>query len=241
MIECGIPYNPQDMVEIKEKGCIIDMNNINFPGITEENKVKTAFIYLRNTGFDKVMLDFSKTSKDFKFNFIDMYIQGNIESKDMLLASSVIKIINYMVGINTTASCILSEEEIQEYIESRLEMLGKVLRMIISLPVYLIKRFKINDKGDTFDMSGFESIDEVPIGVNLKHIIQHDGIRFIFQNEYVFGPANYTKVFTLENNELFELLQRTPFGLAMMIVTEEDPDKVLEIINNAKLFEIQDN
>ena len=41
MIECGIPYNPQDMVEIKEKGCIIDMSNINFPGISEENKVKT--------------------------------------------------------------------------------------------------------------------------------------------------------------------------------------------------------
>ena len=149
MIECGIPYNPQDMVEIKEKGCIIDMNNINFPGISEENKVKTAFIYLRNTGFDKVMLDFSKASKEFKFNFIDMYIQGNVESKDMLLAASVVKIINYMVGYNTTASCILSNEEIQEYIESRLEMLGKVLRMIISLPVYLIKRFKINDNGDT--------------------------------------------------------------------------------------------
>ena len=88
-------------------------------------------------------------------------------------------------------------------------------------------------------MSGFESIDEVPIGINLKHIILQDGIRFIFQNEYVFGPANYTKVFTLENNELFELLQKTAFGLAMMIVTEEDPDKVLEIINTAKLFEVQ--
>ena len=94
----------------------------------------------------------------------------------MLLASSVVKIINAMVGTWTTASCILDEDEIYEYIESRLEMLGKVLRMIISLPVYLIKRFKVNDKGDTFDMSAFEDIDEVPIGINLKHIIKNDGI-----------------------------------------------------------------
>ena len=53
------------MNEIKEKGAIVDMSNINYPGINSEDNVRISYIYLRNTNFD-VDLDFSKCEYSFK-------------------------------------------------------------------------------------------------------------------------------------------------------------------------------
>ena len=65
-IYTGLPYDFSQMTLIAENGAIIDLSNINYPGITQEENIRTTYIYLRNTGYENIDLDFSKNDFDFK-------------------------------------------------------------------------------------------------------------------------------------------------------------------------------
>ena len=60
MIKTGLPYDFETMQQIMQEGAIVDVTNISYPSIPKEDNVKTSLIYLRNTNFDNVHLDFQK-------------------------------------------------------------------------------------------------------------------------------------------------------------------------------------
>lgn len=234
MIKTGLPYDINMMEDIRNNGAIVDMNDLQFPSISDDRKIKTALVYLRNTGFN-VELDFTNVSKEDKFEYLRQYLTSSIECKSLILAQSWSKIFNYTTGLNMEIPCILTDDEVKEFVENQLDMIGNALRLLISLPIYLIKRYKLDDD-KTLDISEFEEITNKPIDANLINILKQPDINVLFTHDYDLEPANYTNIFTMDNNQLFNQLLDTDFGILFLCLTSDSQDKIKELISTLSVF-----
>lgn len=235
MIQTGLPYKIEEMEDIKNNGAIVDLSKLDFIGIPENKRLKTALIYLRNTGFN-VDLDFSHLSKEEKYELLLLYLTQDIDCNNRILAESWSKIFNYATGLNTMAQCIISDEDIPEFIETNYDTIGNALRLLLSLPIYLIKKYKLSENEDTIDISSFEEIKDKPIGINLSHIIGVEGISLIYSHEYDIQPANYTEIFTSDNYILLDALMKSTFGFTFLCLMTEDSEKLKKLFNEIDIF-----
>lgn len=216
MLTTGLPYDMGSMDEIKNDGAIVDMSNINFPGIPEERIYKTTFIFLRNTGFN-VILDFSKCDFDRKEKFLLAYLNENIDVVQNEFAITYVSILNRMIGSPTIFECILTLEEIDTFIERNKELLSKVLSFMMSLPIFALYYFSLNNEAYTVD--DIEKCDDDLISSNIYHIVSTPEYVSLFGMElndivgkYDFnGPKFYTKIFTGENIDLLTAVEKLPF------------------------------
>ena len=232
----SLPY-PSDKLEyIQKNGATVDMSALNFPGIPKEKQIRVALVYLRNTDFNNIILDFSGCSYEEKSKYLLLYLTDNIECKNVLLAQSWSKILNYCTGLNTEVPCILSDVEIETFINENLQVLKEALELLISLPVFLIKRYK-NKENKTLNLDSLEKTSEKPIGVNLIHLLNIPGISLIYTKEYELSPKNYTEIFTIDNEALFNKLLETDFGILFLCLTTSKVDEIKELINNLSAFE----
>jgi hypothetical protein len=78
MINTGLPYKLEEITEISETGAAVDMSDVNFPGIDDDKQIATALIFLRNTGFKNVSLDFSKCDYETKCKYLTEYLTSEI-------------------------------------------------------------------------------------------------------------------------------------------------------------------
>lgn len=198
------------MQEIKEKGAIVNMKNSQFP--IEADVILTSLIYLRNTNF-KVALDFTDVSLEHRIKYLKLYLSEDLNLNNCEFSQSWIKILNYLVGFNIDIPCILTEEEIQEFIKNDSEYLGTILQFIISIPLFCMLRFKANkvEENSIFTFEEFTKTDKVPVSTNIEHILKYPELLNIFSHQYHIQPLFYTKVFTVENDDLFRAVQNLPF------------------------------
>lgn len=207
MKRTGLPYDMGEMDEIKNNGAIVDMSDINFPGIPTEKIQRTTFIFFRNTGFD-VKLDFSKCSYKDKEAFLLAYLNENIDVKQSEFATSYTKILNYAAGNNINTDCILTDQEIVEFIKSNSELVTTLLQFSISLPVFAMFYFSLN--AEVYDLSDFKKTDNT-INDNFLHVITTEGFISLLDNEVNVEPLFYNKLFTFENEKLLAAVQTLPF------------------------------
>jgi hypothetical protein len=208
MIVTGLPYSMTDMDDIKNNGAIVDMSNIHFPNIEESKVVRTTLLFLRNTGFD-VKLDFSKCSYQVKEDFLLQYLKINIDINQNELVSSYIKIFNKMIGNELAAECILTDDEIQQFILNNSSMLAEVFQFIKSLPIFAMYYFSLDNEVYTLD--DIEKHDEFNINNNFYNIISHPDLVSVFDNEVELAPLFYTNIFSYDNKKLLEAMQHLPF------------------------------
>lgn len=234
MLKTGLPYNMDNMNYIKENGAIVDMSNINFPGIDKKNNAKTSFIFLRNTGFN-VILDYSSCTYEEKENFIISYITETIKCDRPELVSTYTKILNKLVGIHVDIECILSDEEIDKFIKNNNEFIVELIRFVKSLPLFALKCFALNDM--IYSLDDFETTDAEPFSDNIYSIINNDTILSFFDGESSnIEPKIYNKLFNYENTNLLEtvILKLPFFGLLYGLSTKNNSnwEKIIEEINN---------
>lgn len=207
-IKTGLPYKEEDLSFIQNNGAIVEMNSINFPSIDVENQIETSLIYLRNTGF-QVNYDFSKCSFERKSKFLIQYFTLQYELNIPELISTWLCILNYINNSKiTTKISILSQNEIIKFIKLNQGLILNIFQVILSLPVYLALRLKQspfqNDikENDTFYLNN-----------NIILLFQFQEFLYLYQNKLSLELKNFTKIFTMENNQLFTAInQKLPFG-----------------------------
>lgn len=229
MLITGLPYDNVEMERIRNNGAIVDFNNICFPGIEDDRQIEVAFIYLRNTGFN-IVPDLSACPFETKVKILKTYIETNMECTNQHFADTWIAILLNSLGLVYSQETLLTSEEIERFVDENVEYVGRILTFLNSLVVYAISRFEHNNTKIVMD--GFPCTDEELVGVNIHKIIQHKHFYIIDTQEIDVPKLNFTKYFTMENNELFDSMKDLPYMAILIGLVEHPQEKWDEILNN---------
>lgn len=198
MLKTGLPYSMEDMSKVYEEGAIVDMNNINFPVVDLDRQIRTSFIYLRNTSFNNVTLDFSTCSYENKAKFLIEYLTCNIVFYNDLLNTSWLYILFNKNSLVNKYNSILTEQETARFINENKEFIEELETFINSLSLYLISLNRLF----TLDFKGIEQTDFF-FNSNAYKLIEDSSIGTLVSN-LKHTPKFYSNLFTLENNKLRE-------------------------------------
>ena len=206
MLRTKIPYQIEKIEEIRERGAIVDVSNPMFPGIEKDRQLRTTLVFLRNTGFE-VELDFTLCTYEEKRDYLLLYLKEKIDVKYKEFSGTWVKIIMGAIGIENDRPSILTEDEVARFLEENKEYISKVINFIYSLTLYAMDRYSLSNHA--YDMKSFNTTDADDIGSNICYILEAPEIIMVYSIED--EPIFYTKLFTIENNKLFDVVQRLPF------------------------------
>lgn len=228
MIHTGLPYDMDILGNIDNEGAVVDMSNLNYPGIQKEDNVRVSYIYLRNTAFNNVTLDFNQTSYEFKRDFLLFYINGDIFYEIESCTNTWIKILGLYNQQDFPIDTIFTQEELYQFIKENLTEITKLNNIIASLPVYLFLRLNIEDP-ENFNFNDIETDDTTICNDNIIFIIKNQFFNFLYESLNADTPKIYSKLFTETNNLLFEtIMQYTPFGILLYGMNQPDWSKFVD-------------
>lgn len=206
-VRTGLPYDFELMEEIAENGATINMNDMHFPGKTDEEQIRTAWIFLRNTGFKNIEMDFSECTEEKKYEILKNYIQSDIKfSMDSITKEWHDILWGYIDGSDGYVIAKALEDGIIE----------ELLTVFASLPVYAMYRHELN--GVSYSAEDFPHKNMTKISLNYLSLIQSgmmDGI--IMWSCANIQPAFYDNVFTKENNELMQTIAENETGICQIL------------------------
>ena len=206
MLRTRIPYDIEKIEEIRDFGAIVDVSSPDFPGIDKDKQLRTTLVFLRNTCFD-VTLDFSKCAYEEKRTYLLLYLQEKIEVKYKEFSDTWTSIILQSLGFENDRPSILTKEEQSLFIKENNEYISHVINFIYSLTLYAMDRYSLN--GQAYDMEGFRKTDVEDISGNICFVLEAPEIIMVYSLDI--EPQLYTKIFTIENNKLFDAIQKLPF------------------------------
>ena len=213
MIKTGLPYAMNQMEEIAKNGAIVDMSDLKFPGIQDEKaSIRTAFIFLRNTGFP-VTADYSKCDYEMKAEYLHGYFDDGIESKQDELASTWLAACFKYLEIEYSQPSIMTDEELLHFCSENVEKIREVIRYTKSIPVFMMSLSSLD--GEAYDTSAIERVAKSPAKANIENIFFADELGLIVSHKDEFEPAFYEDTFTEENHELVSRLCKSNLFSAM--------------------------
>lgn len=229
-----LPFDILEMQKLKDADSIVvDMSTTKFPG--ELNTVDTAFIYLRNIGFDNITLDFSDCDYYTKSKYLRCYMDTKFEVKQKELSSTLLKTVFATLNIETTLDSFFTPEEEYEFVEENKTTLHTIAVFLVSLPLYLIMRAEFTE--DTvLDMDCLSDDSDV-MGGNLYSFLEYAmGIEevstFICCNPMEMSPRKFTKYFTEDNERLIYIMRDSVANAILYSLAKEDTE-LFEGINEA--------
>lgn len=219
----SMPFAIDELETLKEQETLeVDMSKPNFP--ENLDPIKTSFIYMRNIGFHNLKPDFSGLSKEDRFKYLEEYISTNIDISDyctpLIYTWATIFIDQYKKDdLN-----ILSRQETEEFVETHKDLINQVRQFIVSLPVYAMYRF---NHENMYTLEDITHSDFDGFGPNLYTVLKYMDLAYlIISNQATLGdkpPVFYDKYFTVENNQLMEVIENTPMMAALnALATSED-------------------
>lgn len=228
MIHTGLPYDMDILGNIDNEGAVVDMSNLNYPGIQKEDNVRVSYIYLRNTAFNNVTLDFNQTSYEFKRDFLLFYINGDIFYEIESCTNTWIKILGLYNRQDFPIDTIFTQDELCQFIKENITEIAKLNNIIASLPVYLFLRLNIEDP-ENFNFNDIETDDTTTCNDNIIFIIKNQFFNFLYESLNADTPKIYSNLFTETNNLLFEtIMQYTPFGILLYGMNQPDWSKFVD-------------
>lgn len=207
------------MEEIQKNGAIVDMSEIRFPGNRDESTInRTAMIFLRNTGFDNIHLDFSNCEYEFKQSFLIDYVSLDIQVQlDELIQtwlSILCRYYNASEDVDVDGS-IINLDEIDKFIENNINTVDLLMNFINSLPIYALNYNRLlHDDGGLSEF--MQCSDTTDIGPNIYYIISSN--RFVHLDSIILDrpPIFFTNYFKASNLDLFQAIS-DHVGLGTML------------------------
>ena len=242
MIQTGLPYTPELMKDISKQGAIVDMSSINFPeGV--ENSTRTVFIYLRNTGFKNIVLDFSKCSYEQKQSYLIEYINTDITNELLILTYTWKQILLCRDANVQVYQSILNEEETKEFVRSFEILINDLVSFYLSTPLFILSRIKGEDDNHTLlNMEGIEITDYIPGNENIYYLIEPEFMNALSLTYKDNIPVKfYSQYFNIENNALFDRLTQTDFYALINTMATCKPEEFKEILDEMEKFNEQIN
>ena len=241
MIQTGLPYIPELMKDISEQGAIVDMSSINFPeGV--ENSIRTVFIYLRNTGFKNIVLDFTKCSYEQKQSYLVEYINTDIINEIPILTYTWKQILLCRDTNVQVYQSILNEEETKDFVGSFESLINDLISFHLSTPLFILSRIKGDNDKALLNMEGIEITDYKPGNENLYYLIEPEFMNALSLTYKDNIPVKfYSQYFKIDNNALFDKLTQTDFYALINTMATCKPEEFKEILDEMEKFNEQVN
>ena len=241
MIQTGLPYIPELMKDISEQGAIVDMSSINFPeGV--ENSIRTVFIYLRNTGFKNIVLDFTKCSYEQKQSYLVEYINTDIINEIPILTYTWKQILLCRDTNVQVYQSILNEEETKDFVGSFESLINDLISFYLSTPLFILSRIKGDNDKALLNMEGIEITDYKPGNENLYYLIEPEFMNALSLTYKDNIPVKfYSQYFKIDNNALFDKLTQTDFYALINTMATCKPEEFKEILDEMEKFNEQVN
>lgn len=235
-IRSGLPYDEAVLSKVYDEGAVVNLAKVKFPTVKGVyDNMKAAITYLRNTDYD-VTFDFSEMDYEQKSALLKAYLDTNVAYDIPELDNTWIKIFYACAYIDLDIENeILNDLEIRCFISNEREYLIKWADFIISLPLYLILRLKVD-----LDISDLEVREEKVNVTNFLNILKRPEFEQVMFMSGNVKPKNYINVFTLENNELFETLAATGFNVVLTGMVSENPEEFVEFLKRLTFGEIKE-
>ena len=133
----GLPYDINMMIDhIQQEGAIVDMSNISFPNVSDiKQQIRTTLVYLRNTNFDNVSLDFSKVSQQDICTWLVDYITSDIHYNIVELNEMWMCVIVYRL-INNNLSDFITNETMDSFIADNKTLIDQLIDFYNSLSLF---------------------------------------------------------------------------------------------------------
>lgn len=234
-IRTVLPYPEEVEDSIRKYGAIVDMSKPEFPDNYKENEIRYSAIYLRNTGYENIDLDFSSLSLETRKNYLLFYMNSDIVFDCKELSSSWLGILLKYAGVEISGiPNILNESETESFIEENKFLLESMLQFVQSLPLYLISRMNLA-KPITMDFP--INKDTLPFNNNILYVIRNEHINLAYIADKQFEPLFFEKYFTDDNTELFESLIYLDFYQTLDSLAEMKSEDCTMLINTVLSFE----
>lgn len=243
----GLPYKKDIQADFYENGGTVDFSKVKFPTMkTLEENMKSAFVYLRNTGY-KVDFIFQNMSYQQKEALLKTYLLTNIDYEIPELNETWLSILYSCVGLKVNElNCILDDLQLMCFTSENHDLVHSVWQFVMSLPLFVISKLDVETDMDA------EKTDEDFNLVNFYHILKHKAADGLFTYIGEIPPKFYTKVFTKDNEKLLEALKDFTFmgfiyGICMTNEEEfkEELEKSLQCLttelSNDNSNQVQDN
>ena len=231
MIWSGLPYSQEDIEKAYLEGAEIDMGKINFPNCkTLEENYETALVYLRNTGYN-VVFHFENMNYEQNTALLKVYMNTKIKYDIPILDSTLLEILFACAQINKGLDSILNELELITFVAEQFEFCYNIWQMVASLPLFAISRLQC-DGTEIVTMRGIEKCQDDFNTITLVNMIKIPEFDDLYLLAEQIKPKFYEKVFTLENNELFEALTNLSFMIVLHGMMNEELDKYRSFLEN---------
>jgi hypothetical protein len=224
------------MVEIGDNGAIVDMSVLNFDNIVKEKQVKAAYIFLRNTSFKNIRLDFSNCDYEMKCQYLMTYIHSDIFVKNSELAEELSNIMldYHNIADETRHDGIFTEEERARFISDNLETWSHISSVLISIMAYLVIRLIRYSKLDE-NIASFE-IKDTYISANIFNILQFSEVfRILAQITSNNTPIYfYDNLFSQKDYEISTIIGESSPELEMfanILLMNGDVGKITDLVD----------
>lgn len=237
-LRSGLPISDELMEEFYNEGGVIDLSKVSFPTKkTVYDNMLATIIYLRNISLMNYELTFTEMDYEHKSNLLIAYLDSPVSHSIEELNETWLTILYACARIKRESDkCILNDLELITFVADKRDYLMKLATFIISLPLYLITRLDADVSIDKLEV-----VEDEFETANLMHIIQHpdfdDLTTYIDENH---PPKFYSKVFTVENTELFESLQHLTIAKILMGIVSEDGEHYLQFLKDITFKEIKE-
>lgn len=223
---------PDDIDElIGSEDVSIDMSDLRFD-IPDEKKKFYSFVFIRNSGI-KPELNFERCSFRDKEEFLMLFLTTEIELKCPILASTWIEILNHKDGIVVLPS-ILTQQEIELFVDNNREFVDKCRQFINSLPIYALYSFH-QPTEEPMDFSEFKHVecDDIKL-TNFYQLAETDNFILLLETnpEDSHKPVFYDNIFNdMEKSyDMMRIMENLPYT-NFLIAMFSGPDVQVDILN----------
>lgn len=223
MVDTTLPYEMTKLNDIRENGAHVRLVDADFSKYTSEDNTFTTMVYLRNTNFTTVELDFSGVPYDHKEKMMLIYMREDMKIDNHEFSDALYDILFTEVNnTHQTSNVMFTHDEICRFVDNNRDYVNEYLIYVKSLSLYMLTRVKaLND----IVINDIETVDDdVDIGNNILNVIKNtrfDQLSVALSAKEDIPLKFYTKDFTLENNDLFDALRRTTYGFLIDALMQE--------------------
>ena len=178
----------------------------------QQQNAAIALVYLKNTGFSQISLDFSHATMLFKTTMLQQYVKSSQEFCCKELADTWKCILSQCVHFsNHHFKSILSNDELAEFIHKNCQLVNTLLSVMKSLPLFLLK--KLNNGKEV----KIAKTDDSTTVRNLASLIDNDMLLHICKN-YSSVICDYKCIFNDDNMQVFNALAKTDFSFILSAI-----------------------
>lgn len=232
MIWSGLPYSQEDIEKAYNEGADVDMSKVSFPNCkTLEENYSAALIYLRNTDYN-VNLHFENMTYLQKSTLLKVYMNTKIKYDIPVLDSTLLAVMFACSDIKKKElDCILNDLELITFVAEQFQFCYDMWELVASLPLYAISRLEEGGK-PVASMSEVPTTDKEPNTVTLINMMKLPEFDDLYTLADQIKPVFYTKLFTVENTELFEAMTNLSFMVVLHGLVTETPEKYKEFLQD---------